>query len=171
MIKNIILNPFGRKEKRQVEPLYKTIDDSILSTRIRTCLEWYIEDAAKYKFLCKTLGIIGIILPLVITVINAWRPVGEIDNLRANTITILSAITSFIASLQAFLSLQEKWILYRSTAEEIKRELTLYRAGIHNNDALYSFVVKIEQIMAQEKEEWIRLGTKLNDNSAGGDAK
>lgn len=160
-----ILNPFGRKEKYQVEPLYNSIGDEILKARIKNCLEWYIEDAAKYKMMCKILGIIGIILPLVITVINSWRPVNLNTDLRANLITVLSAVTSFIASLQAFLALQEKWILYRSTAEEIKRELTLYHAGVLNNDALYQFTVKIEQVMAQEKEEWLRLANKLKENS------
>lgn len=161
---------FGRKEKCQIAPLYNVVQDEILKARIKNCLGWYIEHAEKYKLLYKILGTVGLILPLVITVINSFRPVYWNTNCRTNVITILSALTSLVAGLQAFFSFQEKWILYRSTAEEIKRELTLYHAGTLNADDLYKFVVKVEQVMAQERIEWIRLGRNTQE-SAGSEEK
>lgn len=61
----------GKKEKEDIEILYENIPNETERLRIQSCVEWYIEHAILYKWIFYSLSIIGIVLPLVVTAINA----------------------------------------------------------------------------------------------------
>lgn len=148
-------------EKSNVSTLYNDIGNEKLKERIRTCLEWYIEKAAFYKRWFCILSVISIIMPLLITVLN--NVCVEIDEcLIRNSITICSVIASLSTAFLAFFKFQEKWILYRTTAEEIKKELVLYSAN-QSDEELKKLVIKIEGCMDKERSEWFLLAKNLDE--------
>ena len=60
-----------KKEKEDFKYLYKGIENEVVRERIRASGEWYIEHAIKYKRKFYIFSIIGIVAPLLITVINS----------------------------------------------------------------------------------------------------
>ena len=67
---------------------------------------------------------------------------------------VLIAFTGGVLALYAF---QENWVSYRSTAEALKRERALYRAGVEpyqGADAFDLLVRRAEGIMTAEHTRW-----------------
>ena len=58
-----------KKEKEDFKKLYEGIQNDVVRERIRASGEWYIERATKYKRIFFILSAIGIIAPLLVTVI------------------------------------------------------------------------------------------------------
>ena len=54
----------------------------------------------------------------------------------------------------------EKWTLYRSTIEMMKRELTLYWVNAADEKALENLVYKLEKIMDKEHNKWEKIQQK-----------
>lgn len=143
---------FRRKEKEEkedFEKLYQNIPNEVLKARIKSSGNWYIERAIRFKRLFEILGLISIILPLIISILNNF----EKTNLA---VSICALLTALVTSLLTFTKCREKWTLYRTTIEQIKRELTLYWVDELNDEKLKELAIKIEDIMAQEHKVWIQ---------------
>lgn len=159
------MKTFGEKEKENTRILYCDIPDENLKGRIQASLDWYIEKATKYKFYFYLFSIITIALPLVVTILNNLCTKESISCCVQNAITVCSVLTTLVASMLTFLKLQEKWLLYRSTAEEIKRELSLYLAQKSENEELRKLMLRVEEHMSGERKEWFILSKDKTDGN------
>lgn len=153
---------YREREKQNMCCLYECIENNELKQRVKVSLEWYIEKAAKYRRYFYTLSFISILMPLLITVLNNVC----VDSFERcyiqNAITICSVFTTLATSILALFKFQEKWILYRSTAEEIKKELSLFSAKKCGDINELNLISKIEECMSKERAEWFVLS---NDKS------
>jgi len=149
-----------KAEKTDFAELYKAIPNEVLKARIRSAGNWYIERA----IICKTwfyiLEFISIVLPLLISVLNSCG-----KNNMAVTICALS--TALVTSLLTFSKCREKWTLYRTTIEQIKRELTLYWVDEPDDEKLKDLAIRIEGIMEQEHKVWIRYSKERREQKEG----
>lgn len=158
---------YGKKEKGNITDLYSVISNDVLEERIKTCIEWYIEKASMYRVYFYIFSIISIVMPLIITIVNNGV-VWSVDSSRArNVVTICSAIASLAASFLAFFKFQEKWLLYRSTAEEMKAELSQFQAGKLTDESEKQLILKLEEHMRKERTEWFLLNSESSGNQDG----
>lgn len=145
----------GKKEKEDIEILYENIPNETERLRIQSCVEWYIEHAILYKWIFYSLSIIGIVLPLVVTAINA---VGNEEKTRFVTI-ICSVLISLCASLLTLTKCHEKWTLYRSTLESMKRVLMHYWCEKEENREIRDLILELEECMEAEHLKWAEFVT------------
>lgn len=153
-----------KREASSIETLCKGIQNEVLRNRIKVCLAWYIERAVRYKNYFCFFSVITIVLPSFITIINTVLMPEEQAALAINAITVCSVISSFSAAILTLFKFQEKWILYRSTAEEIKKELSLYQAGRQKDKDIEKLIIKLEQCMSKERSKWQLLSENSVEN-------
>lgn len=145
----------GKKEKKDLEILYTKIPNETEKIRIQSCVEWYTEHAILYKWIFYILSIIGIVLPLVVTTLNV---AGNGEKTKFVTV-ICSAFISLCASLLTLTKCHEKWTLYRSTLESMKRVLMHYWCEKEENREVRNLILKLEECMEAEHLKWAEFVT------------
>ena len=133
---------------------------------------WYHKSARKCKKWFYIFSVIAIVLPTAATVLSGFSE----NFILKLLVSILSALTAVCTSLLTLFKVQHKWIQFRTTAETLHTELSLFISGTGdysyqslektyknecNTSAPFSesvmeelkekvFLVKIESIMAKE---------------------
>lgn len=144
-----------KEEKRDFEKLYHNIPNEELKSRIGATGNWYIERATRCKRWFYFLEIVSIILPLLTTFLNGCQN----NNIA---VTVCALLTALVTSVLSFTKCREKWTLYRTTIEQIKRELTLFWVDKPNDEKMKELSERLEGIMAQEHKVWIRYAKEQN---------
>ena len=140
------------KEWKEVQVLFEEnkSPEEICGIRTKYAMAWYIRKANKNKRLYYWFSFIGMICPLINVVSAAcWD-----NNI---IIVVLSSITSLAASLLALTNARVKWENYRSAAEFLKREYTLFqgRVGLYGEDQRVSVYLNvIEEFMGKVHANW-----------------
>lgn len=137
---------------------YKADPRAICKLRTRYCVEWYARKAVKYKNIFLFLSIVNVAAPQI-SAIFALQ--GKCSVASA----ILASIVSFSTALLALLNVKERWTAYRSAAENIKRQYTLYciqAPPYHGEEAHRLYLQVLEEGMAEEHGCWI---AQQRDNS------
>lgn len=146
------------REKQDLKKLYEKIPDEILRARIQSAGEWYINSSFLYKWLFYAFGFAGIAIPILVTAVNG---IYSADTVFVKNFTIIcSAITALSTAFLSFSKCREKWTLYRSTIEKIKRELSLYWSENMNDQKLQELVSKLEAYMQEENAQWMVISSK-----------
>ena len=114
------------KEWKEVQVLFSENRSPEEICRIRTeySLEWYIRKANFNKRLYYTFSFAGMLCPLINVVLASCQA----DTNMA--IVVLSSVTTLATSLLAITNARMKWENYRSAAEFLKREYTLFQARV-----------------------------------------
>jgi len=82
---------------------------------------------------------------------------------------------AILASAVRAFKFQENWINYRTTAETLKKEIHLYRAGageyarVPDREAL--FVERVESLISRENTTWVQVSRREDEKNllnAGG---
>ena len=124
--------------------------------RTEYAMKWYIERAIWNKQIYYIFSFIGMLCPLVNAVFAVC--------VECKVLTvILSSITSLAASLLALTNARLKWENYRSAAEFLKREFTLYqaRAGAYAGEQREEiYLCTIEAFMQQTHVNWQKIFEK-----------
>lgn len=156
-----------KKEMEDILNLCQIIEDEVLRKRMRGSMEWYMNNAVKNRGRFYVLSFMTIVMPLLTTLVNSWEGLAEAN--AKNMVSLCSMLAALAASALCLLKCQEKWILYRSTVEKMKRLLSLYRAGQIGNAELTSLVQELENCMDEEHTKWreMREMQKDNKNSNG----
>uniref|UniRef100_UPI0040565F65 DUF4231 domain-containing protein n=1 Tax=Agathobacter sp. TaxID=2021311 RepID=UPI0040565F65 len=124
---------------------------------VRTCycLNWYSKKANWYKFLYHLFSIINVAVPLISSIL-----ITHFDGMELY-VAILSAITSFSASLLSLLKVHEKWTNYRTAAEYLKKQYMLYITKTEPYDKLATrdslYLSDIEKFMNDIHSKWYEL--------------
>lgn len=146
---------FKTKTPKELQNYINKINPDIPSKEIcreRTldCLRWYSRKAVFYKRFFFLLSIINIAAPLISTYLTScWK-----DSLAGS---VLAGLTTFSASMLALFNVREKWITYRSVAEYLKSQYTLYCAKsspYNNDDADMIYLNNIEFYMTTVHAHW-----------------
>ena len=157
--KNLHEKLYGKDGKPAIadEYLFKRFEQSVL---------WYMKNANKCKNWYYFLSVVGIILPLSIPILNLVNDSSYIKLL----ITLVSVFTSFVTALLSLLKSHDKWINYRSVAEALQTELTLYiskcgdYADCTDEEKNQLFAERIETLMGNEHIKWIGIVNKKSDD-------
>ncbi len=141
---------------------------------------WYSKKARQTKFFFFLFSSLTVILPTVATLLNS---ISGDSNYFKIAVTSISAATAILTSLLTLFKFQHKWIQFRSTAEELQTELSLFisESGAYSDESLKKqnkdsknpnsefseekltelrecqFLIGIEKIMAKEKSQWENL--------------
>lgn len=129
---------------------YGKSPEEICGRRTRNCLEWYMRKAIFYKYLFYILSVINISLPLASSAIMALYERSDIG-------IILASITSLSAALLALFNARERWTTYRTAAENIKGQYSLYcgRVGPYEFvDCHSQYLSRLEQYMTDVHTHW-----------------
>lgn len=124
--------------------------EEICKQRTLYCIDWYTRKAILYKRLFILLSIVNVAIPQISTIV-------VLVNKCPLFSAVLSAVVSFSTALLALLNVKDRWTSYRSTAEIIKRQYTLYcvqAPPFHGDDAHIIYLDMIEQYMAEEHGHW-----------------
>lgn len=146
--------------------------EKYLKDRVDDQIGWYDRKSGtnkKWFYRCRSLVIIsGALIPLM---------VGYADENMAFFKYIAGFLGVVVVVSEGVLSLKkyrENWSIYRMTAERLKREKLLFENGIGEDygsgdeKAFRSFVVRAEQIMASENEEWVALLEEVKKQEENG---
>lgn len=150
-------------EREDIEVLCGSIDDEILRQRMKSSMEWYTKNAVKNRRRFYFLSFLTIIMPLLATLINGW--VGVPNSYIKNLVSLCSMLAAVAASSLSLLKCQEKWILYRSTVEGMKRLLSLYRAGEIGKGEFVTLIQKLEDCMNEEHLKWREMRSMQRSSS------
>ncbi len=132
--------------------------DEYIKTRVDDQLKWYGKKSGintTYYYFLKALIII---LSVIITLMAGIKELNS--HIANNYIFITSLLGALIAILTALSSLwkfQDKWISYRLTSENLKKEKFLFLTAskpYEEQNAFSLFVNRIETLLATEKQEW-----------------
>lgn len=142
-------------EWKDVQILFSEYKEPEEICRLRTeySMKWYIRKAVSNKRLYYGFSFVGMLCPLVNVVLASSR--GKEDYSMA--IVILSSITSLTASLLAITNARLKWENYRSAAEFLKREYTLFQArvGVYGEEHRVSaYLNTTEAFMNKVHADW-----------------
>ena len=138
---------------------YKADPWTICRLRTRYCVEWYTKEAIKYKNVFLFLSIVNVAVPQISAIIALK---GKCNVVSA----ILASLVSFSTALLALLNVKERWTTYRSAAENIKRQYTLYciqAPPYQGEEAHRRYLQMLEEGMAEEHGRWL---SQQRDNSA-----
>lgn len=125
--------------------------EEICKLRTKYTMEWYIRKAILNRRLYYILSIIGMLCPLINVVLASCQPECNIG------VIILSSITSLSASLLAITNARLKWENYRSAAEFLKREYTLFQAhvGLYGGvERVSAYLNTTEDFMGKVHANW-----------------
>jgi len=132
--------------------------EQYLNERVIDQYSWYDKKSSFNKkrfYFSRTLVIAsGALIPLLVGYADEHTP---FFNHIAGALGVVVVVSEGMLSLKKY---QENWSIYRMTAERLKREKILFENGVGDDyaagdgPAFQRFVVKAEQIMASENEEW-----------------
>jgi hypothetical protein len=132
--------------------------EKYLTERVIDQFNWYDKKSSFNKkrfYFFRTLVIAsGALIPLLVGYADENMP---FFNYIAGALGVVVVIAEGMLSLKKY---QENWSIYRMTAERLNREKLLFENGVGEDygsgdeTAFRRFVIKAEQIMAAENEEW-----------------
>jgi hypothetical protein len=139
-----------------------------VSERLDNQISWYAKKAAYNKLRFRICQLIVIVASAVIPIINLGIPLTPLTDsvspyVALGVTAILGAVITIVAALSQMDAYFETWVLYRTTAEALKRERFLYI----NNAADYSglteevknklLVERIEAMLSSENSKFLSL--------------
>ena len=140
------------KEWSEVQVLFSENKQPEEICKIRTeyTMKWYIRKANWNKHIYYWFSFIGMLCPLANAILAVcWE--------NQIAIVVLSSITSLAASLLAITNARLKWENYRSAAEFLKREYTLFQArvGLYGESQRVSVYLNVtEEFMGKVHANW-----------------
>lgn len=140
------------KEWKEVQVLFveNKTPEEICEIRTKYTMEWYIRKAICNKRIYYALSFIGILCPLANVV--------AVSCSQNNSVAmILASITSVATSSLAITNARMKWENYRSAAEFLKREFTLFQARVgqySGEQRVATYLNTTEEYMEKVHSNW-----------------
>jgi hypothetical protein len=131
-----------------------------IKERLDDQLKWHGSKARENKKKFQMLQVIIIIVGALVPIVNSIGPAG--DWLRIIS-SVLGGIIVIITSLIQLQKYQENWILYRTTAELLKKEKYLYLnsagdySGLEIKEKKRSLVERVELIVSSETSKYFTI--------------
>lgn len=146
----------GRKEINDNQYLIKEEEFSV-NKRYEACLNWYIKQACCYRLVYYVFTLLGAMCPILVAALSNISFSAEHEQTAKIILTVLSVFASFSAIILSTFRAQEKWLRYRSAAEVLKRERSLFLEGKKGSVEELEFLEVIEKYMEQENIDWMKI--------------
>jgi hypothetical protein len=149
-----------RRKKESYLDRYNTEKPDIsdyITNRFETQLNWYHNKATDSRIIFYVCQGLIIVFGAMVPIINVAGP--DVDSLSIRiTSSILGALITIIAGFIQLLKAQESWILFRSTAENLKLEYHLFMQrsreysdpNLSEQETNKLFIDRAESIMSAE---------------------
>src|ERR687886_2035318 len=142
-----------------------------LTDRLEPQIRWYGRAARRSRlgYLALRLLTLGAAAAITIVSITGWAPPGWQPTWLPG---ILGALIALLEGAQGLFRWRDQWLIYRATAEGLKREQSLYLAqagpyaGSTSSDALALLAVRTEQLMTTENASWRQLHERADERPA-----
>ena len=135
-------------------------EDEYIEQRLDDQIAWYGKKSARNKKLHLNLNTTIIVCAAAIPAFSAFTT-GELYDPAKYIIAILGVLTATLTGITSLWKFQEKWTIYRSTAEALEREKILYLTKTAPYDkaemGFAQFVRNVERIMNAENSSWTEL--------------
>ena len=138
----------------------KSVPDDYFTERLEKQLQWYGDKSAENKKKFHLFQTIIIATSALVPIVNTVGPAG--DSLRIVS-SVLGGIVVVMTSLIQLHKYQENWILYRTTAELLKKEKYLYLndagdySGLDPSAKKKQLVERIEVIVSSETSKYFAI--------------
>ncbi len=137
-----------------------------LEDRLENQISWYSRESKSNQFWFKMLRLVEIVAAASIPFIT-----GMADSICYSEwiIGFLAIGIAIAAASSALFKLQENWIQYRTTCEQLKHEKYLYltKAQPYNSDnCLATLVQRVEGLISKENSGWAQHQAKSDEKAA-----
>lgn len=141
-----------RKEISEYKFLFDIIEDDFERENLLVEFEWYVRKAVKFKYRYYILSMISFLCPIISEILICVPN----EPLIVKIITgIMLGGASFAAALLAMTDAKNKWNMYRSEAETIKRTLReYYREG--DAGKRKKLLESLENSYSKTHEKWMK---------------
>jgi hypothetical protein len=143
-----------------------------ISERLDEQISWYGKKSAYNKLRFRICQLIIIVASAVIPIINLGIPLTQGNPYHALGITaILGAIITIVTALSQLDTYFETWVLYRTTAEALKRERFLYLnsaadySGLPGEAKNKLLVERVEAMLSSENSKFLSLQQQARQQS------
>lgn len=136
-------------------------EDDYIEKRLHDQIQWYSKKSKSAKNWYIWISFTLIVLTAAIPPISTYSQ----HFLIRIILIILGCLSTIASGYLCLIRAQEKWITYRITAENLKREEVLYKAGIfpycfNSENRLEIFIQNVENIMSTENASWLKVASK-----------
>jgi hypothetical protein len=144
-----------------------------VNDRLEKQIRWYSGVAGRCRLFYIASRLVTMLAALVITIVSitGWAPPGW----QAPWLPgILGAVVVLVESVQGLFRWRDQWLMFRATAEGLKRERSLYaaRAGPYAESAVANplplLAERTEELAASENATWRQLHDQANPPSTAG---
>ena len=148
-------------EQKYLESLCDLVEDKVIAARLRYLFDWYERKANENRKRYNLFRALSYLLPCLITLTSLY--VVFFGELWGSTISAtISVALAFVNHQVDHYRYYENMVRYRSTAEKLKRETSLYLNGCAPYDGNQAanrraFAYNIEQYSAAELAGWENL--------------
>lgn len=157
-----------QKEGAKKEPPKEKITSlEYLNDRLQDQIDWLDKKSATnqscYKRLHMTQIGVAALIPFLTTIGDRiafyYFPGHEFVIKTTVLVGFLGGLVSVITAWQSLYKYQENWVKYRATAERLKREKVSFQTGAapYNTESAFELLVqRVEAILAEENEQWVK---------------
>ena len=128
--------------------------DDYITKRVDDQITWYSKESGRAQRSWKRLRLAEVVAAALIPFAAAYAQQSLVAQIAVALLGVLVAIITGALGVYKF---QENWLLYRGTAESLKRERFLLLTGVapyNGTNPEKEFVARIEGILGKEGEAW-----------------
>jgi hypothetical protein len=140
--------------------------EDYIGTRVDEQIKWYSDASGRAQIGWKALRLTEVVVAALIPFAAAYATQSVLAQIAVG---LLGVVVAIITGVLGVYKLQENWLLYRGTAEALKREkfLVMTRVAPYDGDNAQSeFVARIEGILGKEGEAWRQTTAKAQPPAA-----
>lgn len=153
------------EEKEHLLEIIGSIDENIIVMRLKSVCLWYLKKSYLNKYSYYLFSVLIIVFTSAIPIINQTN----LFNNSLVIVSIISAISSVLATLITVLNMKKIWYNSRLTLELIKEQIFLYKCKTkeysNSNEADIIFAENISNIISMERNKWHNMIIKNNEVS------
>lgn len=160
----LFMNKSFKEEEKYIITLVSEISDEKIELFVYNYLHYYIHKANINRIIYYITRVLEVMLPTICSAIVALSKCGKFNDCCVdNTTIILSSITTILLGLNLGAHCKEKWVRYRSAAEQCKIEIENYLIdGDFKN--LKSYLNNFQDVHRAETTGWKIERSKKDDD-------
>ena len=128
--------------------------EDYLAKRVDDQIAWYSQESGRAQRSWKRLRLAEVLAAALIPFAAAYAQQSVTAQIAVGLLGVIVALVTGALGVYKF---QENWLLYRSTAEALKREKFLVLTGVAPYNGEHperEFVARVEAILGKEGEAW-----------------
>jgi hypothetical protein len=140
--------------------------ENYIDARVDHQIKWYSTASGRAQKGWKALRLTEVVVAALIPFAAAYAAQCLLAQVAVG---LLGVVVAAITGVLGVYKLQENWLLYRGTAEALKREKFLMMTGVAPYDganAEKEFIARIEAILGKEGEAWQQATAKSQPEAA-----